>query len=498
MIIPLAIAFSLSLTFVGQEIDGLQVARWDPMSWVASGNFHHADVDNDGLADILLSDRVMLQRAGEFPPALVVRLPKPADRVRYAVVDGALWVRFPGGFEIYRLEGMQWKRLIAQSMNWPDLPVGAQLGGVAQVGHPVNLWLDYSHDLDADGMAELVIPDHGGLAVFQLRDNRLERAGLIQVFPEPKAMLPRGEQLWPEEARRLRLPATRQAFNIFIDADTLLSTERIPVLDGRSVFAVSRFSLALDSKTFSATLLSESRTQAVPSFLQPCMLNSDDVIDLAGTVLHEGRSDLTPERIYDTHLSTDMGKTLQVFRTKSFHPSASFVDFDADGDLDLVLEVVELFQGGVRDFFTRAISSRRLRHTVIVHLQDASGTYSKSPDVRHQVTIRLDAPPLRNSVMFERYQQGLLLSLGGDFNGDTRPDLAVQTGPAEISIYLNQGSSFSSSADHVLEVGKISRFVVVDVDGDGISDIVCYPEGAAEQDVNSSPRIYFTREKASS
>jgi hypothetical protein len=238
-------------------------------------------------------------------------------------------------------------------------------------------------------------------------------------------------------------------------------------------------------------------TKPLPAHLHPCRLNDDDQIDYAGGLWKLSDSSAVPKAFYETWATLDGGATFHVRHAPSFQnarPRCMFVDFDGDGDLDMVTESAGLLEGGLREGLSRFLTRKALDHSVAVYPQ-AQGQFWKKPAFRATFRIRLEAPPIRNGPLFGRYQAGELFDLTGDFNGDGYRDALVQEGPGRLGVYLARGLDFPGRPDARPRIPASARFNVADVNGDGRSDIVLsWPSAAGQAAGTERTRILFASE----
>ncbi len=487
-----------AVVFVEQEMDAIVVGRPNPLTGQPSVNYRHADFDRDGLVDIFLPDRVLLQRAGEFPAALSVPLPLPLEKPEYDVFDNKLYLRTGDGLEVHRLNGMTWERILGQTIAWPDLlPDENGPPGEMDAENAHGSLGRYLHDISGNGVPEIVVPATEGLYVYTNQGLGYGAKQVIDVYPRQKVIFPERTQVWPAEARTITFPPSRLRFRLFLDGNLV------------TVFARSAGPGSLTRHHTSHWILESKQgyrprdggpavsvTAPIPPYLQPCRLNEDATPDFAGVHSYISETSLVPERIQEVVLTTDGGKTLQSFRSKSFQTLCVFVDFDGDGDLDGVVESTGLYKGGLREFLTRSLSERTLAHTLAIHLQDAQGRFSKTPDLLKKLSIKLAQPPFRDGPLFTEYQNGGLINITGDLNGDRKRDLVLRTHPDRLSIYLNEDLSFPRAPSRTLDIAPGARFGVADVDGDALSDIVVYREASLESGASRHTLVYFSRRTA--
>ena len=208
------------------------------------------------------------------------------------------------------------------------------------------------------------------------------------------------------------------------------------------------------------------RTPALPSYMQPCRLNADETIDYAGGTWDFEQTSAIPMPVHTTSVTTGAGAEIQHRRAVFFRPHTLFVDFDGDGDLDMVTEETELYNGGAREIISRLLTARQVKHTVAVFAQDAQGGFDTAL-VRRTFTLNLPQPPFRNDAVFQDYQNAQLINCTGDFNGDGYRDFAVRERSRTLSVYLSQNKEYGRKPNVVVDVGDGDGYVgLVDVDGD--------------------------------
>ncbi len=487
-----------AVIFVEKEMDTIAVGRPNPLTGRPSVNYRHADFDRDGLVDIFLPDRVLLQRGGEFPAALSVPLPLPLKKPEYDVFDSKLYLRTGDRLEIHRLNGMTWERVLRQTIAWPDLLPGEdETPGETGVERTHGTLGHYLHDLSGNGVPEIVVPAADGLYIYANEGLEYGAKHVVDVYPSPKVIFPERAEVWPAQARTIAHPPSRLRFRLFLDGDsvTVLSRSADPsglIRHHTSVWLLEPKRGYQPRDGGPAT----SVTARIPAHLQPCRLNGDTTPDFAAVRSHISETSPMPQPIQELVLTTDGGKTLQSFRSRSFQTLCVLVDFDGDGDLDVVVESTGLYKGGLRESLTRSLSERTLTHTLAIHLQDAQGRFSKTPDLVQKLAIKLARPPFRDGPLFAEYQNGGSVNITGDLNGDGKRDLVVRTHPERLSIYLNDDLAFPKTPSRTLDIEPGARFGVADVDGDGRSDIVIHREASLESGASRRTAVYFSRRNA--
>lgn len=159
-----------------------------------------------------------------------------------------------------------------------------------------------------------------------------------------------------------------------------------------------------------------------------------------------------------------------VFRKNDWMASMPIVDIDGDGFVDLVLGH-SLFK---LDDHRRSLSVQKIAHSLRIHFCD-KGSFRQEPDCQKDMSIYIShrdmALPGHHRDYFEHF-----INLEGDFNGDGCRDLAVKDTKDGMSVYFfrSRRKGFSRKTDIHLETGKMCRFIVRDLNRDGVSDLVAY------------------------
>ena len=485
------------LGFEEVEVPGTHVSTINEMSGTPIVNFRHGDFDGDGFQDLVVPPEVFLQRNGAFPVDARVPLPCAPEHVNCDVGRDAIYLRTKGRLQVVRWRKESWESVIDQPIAWPNADDHTTEESVPD-GPCVRLER-FLQDMDSDGVPEIVLADGEGLHVYARGDDAYSEAGCANIFPPLSLWPAASQQVWPPDARTIALPTLQMSCSFFLEGNTATILTRESCPEGQVRYRAKR--VPLDPAAHYAPIEGQTReelTEAMPNYLQPCRLNSDGVIDYAGTNWKLSDTSPLPCPILETRATTDGGKTFDSVRTRSFRPRCSFVDFDGDGDLDMVTETSGLFNGGIRESVARFASSRDVEHAIAIHLQDAKGRFSKRPGIEAPLTFRLDAPPCRNTHLFQRYGYGSLLDVTGDFNGDGYRDLTVHERPERLAIYFGGPGGFSSRPAATLPTRAAWFFGIADVDGDGRSDVLFrwYEDGSGEPDgeLVCKNRVHLARE----
>ena len=464
-------------TFVGQEIPGVSVGPIRPFAGSATVNFRHIDLDRDGASDLLLPTAVLLQREGRFPMAGRVTLPTLDTPFQIDTWDDRLYFLASDRLSVLRWEVERWETVIEQAI---DLPPGQGVAPEAlSPTKPKGRLQQFLYDIDGDNIPEVVVVSVDGIHVFQLTGGKYVQAGVLDAIPELRLVRVQAQQLWPAQVRRTTLPARQASCRIKLDSGTLaVLTWREANFGGdqrRIVYQRKRYSLEnVDGWAMKIDDIQPDTSAPMPDHLYPCRLNDDDVIDYAGFRWRMSRTSQFPMPLYETWATLDRGTSFFVRRNPAldaFRPQCAFVDFDGDGDLEMVTEATRLFVGGARETIGRLMAQQSLDHELRVYEQ-VQGDFAPSPRINATFSIRLKQPPFRGGEVFRRYQAGELLNITGDFNNDGYRDLVVRDAQDRLSIYIAAGFGYPAQPSTTLNIQPEAQFSVADINGDGRSDIV--------------------------
>lgn len=492
MLILCALLAAGPLTFVDQPLPGVQVGAPTPFTGMPSTNFLQEDLNGDRQPELILPDAVCFQEAGRFPEALRVAWPEPADGGEADVFGGAVYVRTPNHIYAYTRSEGAWHEAIEQPLDWPGLD---RIGSRSSIEGRRVLFRRFTCDIDGDHSPELIDFDTKGVHIFRLVSNRFEPAGLLQVLPPMSASPSAIQAIWPETARRIVLPEQEMNCRILIGFNALTRLTMTVTGETREYFRET-VSLQRVEGRFEEGEHRAVASAPVPAHVRPCFLNGDGTLDFAGSRWTISETSPVPMPVCETWASLDGGKSFHVERAPAFYqarPLCNFVDFDGDGDLDIVTETTGLFEGGIRETLNRYLTASRFSHTIRVRCQE-SGAFN-GPVVSMTIQIDLGAPPASGSVMLDRYASGQIVNLTGDFNGDGFRDVVIREDASHLRVYLADGwRGFSNAAAAELPVSGNTIFSVADINDDGLADIVL--DDSASGHPGATQSVYFTRGKA--
>jgi hypothetical protein len=459
-----------------------------------AGDFRVADIDGDGVPDLLLPDGVYFQRNGSFSAGSRIEMPGASQHAVCDVWKNAIYLRLPTRLQIVQWENGDWKTVLDQAIVWPKNAEETPSDSVSSRA-PGVMFGRFASDLDSDGTPELAFPNDDGIHVFARRDGQYTETARLDVYPPLRCVPEERAALWPATARVLVYPTRRMACSYVLDQLRLTVFTRMAAGPGLVQYTIQY--LTLDPKAGFGVMPSETRqviTEVMPGFMTPCRLDGDGRLGFIGGDWHETESSPLPTPIYETSVSSDLGRTIQTIRTSSFRPSVSFVDYNGDKRLDMVTHSTGLFRGGIRETVSRFVSSTVIDHEINIHLQDAQGHFASTPTLKTRVAIHLDAPMVAGSQFFQRYLSGEVFDLLGDLNGDGFRDLLVQDQPTRLVVFLGGATSFSSRPDATLPMDEDARFVTADVNGDGKSDIILYEWALNQDPPRMQGRAFLSRE----
>lgn len=488
------------VAFQAQDLPGLIVFKTDWVGGQASGNFRQADFDEDGAADLVLPQGIYFQRGGVFPESARAAFPETSGPVLFDVWGSGLYCVSVSGLSVFRWSGGQWIEELAQELAVPFGPEDDAYERIV-LGAP-DTSQSFSGDrfvcdLDGDGVPEIVFASHKGLHVFRKTEGRYAESCCLEIFPPLSEAKFYDRPLWPATERRVGIMSRRSACWVWLDGTSVSvgAWESGPGESGRH--RTVRYQLDPQNRfAIDAAKTRVEESGVMPSSAHACRLNGDDVTDYVGEDSDSAESPALHVPICTTYVSVDGGRSMLAIRTRSFEMQSSFVDYDGDGDYDLVTGQTDMFGGGIRESVNWLLSGREIRHEVSIHLQNDTPAFAREPDIRVPFTIRLDAAPIRWSLMFRRYLSGELVSLAGDFNGDRRKDVAIEDAPGKVRICLSGAQGFSPKPDGAVEIAEGARWAVADVNADGLSDIVVRRADVSEKPddaVSGGANVFFAQ-----
>ncbi len=156
--------------------------------------------------------------------------------------------------------------------------------------------------------------------------------------------------------------------------------------------------------------------------------------------------------------------SLQTLQTDNAAVDVRLLDFDGDGDQDLLVSQVDIGLGNLG----RALLSRQVQVDVGLYAMDG-GRYPAQPRQLRSLTFSIEDP--------DRLQ----LSFDGDIDGDGLIDLVTNDGGDWVRVYRNELTAFSEQpiAALALPVPRVDDALFVhDLTGDGRAEILVWEPGA--------------------
>jgi len=376
------------IIFVEQDIPEVRVnARWMLQSF-ADLNLRHGDVDGDGATDLIFKSHVILQREGVFSQASRVELPTGLEDVACDTWQGGLYLRHRGRLTVLRWNGGRWEEALNHPIDWPGLQ-GADEGedeededdedwdSEDKEEEPGVRFERFLHDLDGDGVPEFILPAPEGLLIYAREGDVYAEKSLLDVVPPPEVW--GYGRLWPKEKRGIKPLERYRHWWLHVEGNRLTVINRKDAGEDRVRFEEARYTLDRDFAVIPEKTRTHS-TEPMDHWPQPMRLNGDDMIDYVDWEFLDGmRTTPMPTPVFETRVSTDGGKTCQVFRAAWVLSQGMFTDFDGDGGMDMVFNATGVFRGGVRESVARLVTQRTVEHEVRIHLQDGHGVFWPCP-----------------------------------------------------------------------------------------------------------------------
>ena len=440
-----------------------------------TGNFSHADLNGDGLPDLLLDRGAWIRDMGAGW-ARTVPLPGGNDGGAYDVDrEGILWTATRDGITGWRLNasGEAWEQVGKPS---PVRFLEDRDPGPEQA-FPRRPML---RDVDGDGRDDLIVMTARGVCWHHREpDGFNPRAVLLVPLPESRVAYPGSAPLWPPEQRALALPVFR------FSGEASLSPEDVTVAHTENtatgtLWTIRRYPILREGGPVRVGTAATTASPPLPEDALPVWLDRGGARPGFARVYREADGAGTPGgAVMACAVWEADARTPRLFRRPAppgtaLYPPLS--DINGDGRLDVAILTVGLTRRGPRDPAQELLTGNRLTVEVSVWPRREGGLYDRDPSWKATRTVQLDAPPIRQPRMLRKAAPGQLASLHGDFNGDGHADLLVRERLDLVGCYPCGPEGCGHQPLFTLAVSPDETVVPADVNGDGLADVVRIPE----------------------
>ncbi|HOK90216.1 MAG TPA: VCBS repeat-containing protein [Candidatus Hydrogenedentes bacterium] len=448
------------------------------------GNFSLADLNRDGLPDLLLDQEAWI-RGPNAAWSRKVSLPGGDGGGIYDVDrNGILWRIFRDRITGWRLadSGEGWEKVGEQPLeggNW-DIPREE-----ARARRRV------LRDLDGDGRDDLVTVTPRGVCWYRGRGEGFDReAGLLLALPETRVLYTARGELWPPEQRVLALPTFR------FSCEISLSGEEIAVVYGEesaggTTWTTLRYPMPRQGSPLKVEAAQKIDSPPLPRDAVPVWLDRGaDRPGFARMYWEPDGSGIPGDGFMVCEAWEPGAPDPRVFRRPAPPGAAPYpplADVNGDGRLDVVMLTVGLARRGPRERAQELLTGSRLLVEVSAWLRQAGGGYARDPSWQGTWTAQLDAPPVRLPRMLGWAARGELASMGGDFNGDGQADLLIRDRLDQAACYPCGAEGCGRQPLFTLPVPPEATVVPADVNGDGVADVLLVPESG-----NAPTRVFLT------
>jgi hypothetical protein len=350
---------------------------------------------------------------------------------------------------------------------------------------------DFMQDLNGDDLDDILVADFSGLQVSIQAANG--------DFSSPLALSAEPEMNLSENSVRYRSPRTLVADANFDGHDDVLMVEdrSLRVFPGNAAggFDAEAVVLPLELDLPSRAQLREwdndrgdidQSNLSIRRIDRIADLNGDGVADLLTTATHS-RGVFDKSSDFAIHL----GRNNEGWVSYSREPDSTLVsegmqfdllveDLDGDGRKDLVVPSVRLGLGRV----IKALFSGTMTMDLGFYRSDDQGFYTGKPNFSASSKLRID---------LKKGQTDVPAILAADFDGDGVKDLLVQQSREELKITLGDGSEdlFGGASHRVTTLlpRNGDRIQPLDVDGNGLNDLVIQYRGSDGEDLEGKIRV---------
>ena len=322
---------------------------------------------------------------------------------------------------------------------------------------------DIADDLDLDGLAEILVYSRGRIWAYGADgsergsvpapatgelSSRTRSGGTAIISAAALPPLVIGD-LDGNGQRDLLLPAGRTAVAYLTDGNIGASTKRI--------------GLPIDLDPREDSNSKGPKEEVADAWFTD--LDGDGRLDLAVRLWVTDGSWFGATARFKIYQGTGTGFTpLQTIQTEHAAVDVRLVDFDGDGDQDLLVSQADMGLGNLG----RALLSRQVQIDVGLYSMEG-GRYPDSPHSLRQLSVSIEDP------------DQLQISMKGDIDGDGLVDLVTNDGGDWLRVYANELTGFSQSplAEIALEIPRVDEALFVhDLTGDGRAEVLVWAPGA--------------------
>jgi len=428
---------------------------------------HFGEVDSDGRDEVIFVSHPPTSSGPEAAVLTIVHLDAAGREEGREVRDlgtAAAWWDIQGG-----ILGVGGAGPLRFDVNEPELLVAAP-SPLAALGPTTPAPADVAHDLDGDGVAEVIHVHAGTLRATSVDGTSWEGFIPLQLEGELSARDSAGGgalratvQLPPvvvadvdgDGLSDVILPQGRQARVYFSDV-------------GRLAVRSSSWQLPVDlDPTDDPT---RDKTDGERRELEKGWFTDVDGDGKADLLVHSWVVDgswfgATAEILFARGTGSGLGSP-QVLRTEAAAVDVRQVDFDGDGDLDLLVPQVDLGLGQLG----RALVSRTIKVDVSLYVMEGDRYRPDPLDLG-----RLDFPIEESHTQQQELQ--------ADVTGDGIVDYVTNDGEQQLSVYPGHADGVSEEPLHTLPISLPPGDDVLathDLTGDGRAEILVWGPDAAQ------------------
>jgi hypothetical protein len=336
--------------------------------------------------------------------------------------------------------------------------------------------VDFVQDWNGDGRDDVAIFGSGELYLFLTDGNGLSSSPQIcELETEIGLSVERGEN----GPRLDEVSVTRRLPNLSpVDLEGDGDNDLVAYWDNEVRFYLQengRFSATPDAASRLDLITEEDREEDDYRFeVSVVDVDGDGMADLfGGKSIGRGVGDFSSTvALHYGDGGLDFGAKPDWSTTVEGMSAGQWLDMDGDGRVELMLPVIDL---GITDI-VRILVTKNVKIGFNFYFPAGDRKISQEPDFVKEVTLE---------VGFEEGGQAQIVNFEGDYNGDGRKDLVAATGRMELSVFLgkepSKGELFSKKPVDKIEVDTFGDFQPLDLNGDGLDDMILYYRGQPEK-----------------